>query len=338
MTKNFQRLKEITNSKDDDHVNCDLSSISIDHFSNLSNLLLEYGIKKIGFLNFNCNTAVTFTKDMLKAKKRGIRLMPPSKLEGSIYSQNQDMESDVAALLSRILPKSKSLRSLAFHSICFSHCDFDVLSQALHINKSLRTLKFDGIPFRTSDFIHLARALQHRFLLNLTLRNCHLKNRIAEPLIKLIRSHNLIQRKAEQKADIEKKSIGVICLSNIDLRDNKFTSDFVLGIVDEIEASYIYRLDLRDNARIPGSLQLSKKIIVGTTPIIHKSASKLSKRGELEVENRKLRSKLDMLQTRNISTIDKRTFVIGERAKEFVDHVNELDSLAKYLTDKKSEK
>ena len=66
-------------------------------------------------------TAVTFTKDMLKAKKRGIRLMPPSKLEGSIYSQNQDMESDVAALLSRILPKSKSLRSLAFHSICFSH-------------------------------------------------------------------------------------------------------------------------------------------------------------------------------------------------------------------------
>ncbi|OHT11427.1 hypothetical protein TRFO_19162 [Tritrichomonas foetus] len=341
MTFSFRRLQEITDSKEDS-INIDLSVISIDHWETLCEHLVHFGLKKIAVLSFNCNSASKYMRDSLQFKKQKgskARNLPPYDLEGSVYSQNPDMEADVAALMARILPKTKSIRSLSFHSICFNPVDLDVISQSLSICKSLRTLKFHGIPFHTADFIRLSKALRHKFIINLTMRNCNVSDKVADSFIKLIRCHTAIQKKAEHKAEVEKRPIGIVSISNIDFRDNKFTPTFIAKITSELDASPIFRLDLRDNIRIPGTYPVSPKIVVGITPQIpEKSPSRLTKRGELEIENHKLKRKLDMFDSKNVAEINKRTFAVGDRAGEFATHVNELDRFCKYITKKKKQK
>lgn len=337
----FAHLQQITNSKEDNIV-CDLSNISVDLYDQLKELILKYGITKIGCLSINRSTSVKYDREVEKIRKekgKKAKVPPPPLLEGSIYSQKDYLEADIVALMARLLPKTKSLKSLTLHSFQFTPIDFDILFQALSLNKSLRTLKLQGIPIKRVVFDKLAEALKHRFIVNLTIKNCNLSDKIADSFLSLINYHTAIQKKAERIAQMHKKHINLVCISNIDFRDNKFTTSFIQKIVPIIDSSPVFRLDLRDNIQIPINYRVSPKIIVGNTPQFDspnsKARSKLGYRSrlaedehKLEIENKKLKSKLEMLENNNnVATIAKRTYAIGDRANELVEYINELDNL-----------
>lgn len=341
----FRRLQEITNSQDD-NIYVDLSAISIDLFNELRDLILEFGPKKIVCLSINCSTAVKYARK-LESTRKGGRVLPPAPLEGSIYSQHHFLEADIVALMARVLPKSKSLKSLSFNFLEFTATDIDILAQSLSLCTSLRTLKFQAISLNKNEFQRLAQSLHHQFVMNLAFKKCNLNDQVFDSFIELINVHTTIQKAAERKAEIQKKPIGLVCLSNIDLRGNNFSKKFVQSIVPVIDSAPVYRVDLRDNYLIPSTFRISPKIVVGATPQISSlsitsssssskrktpSSAKLRKERELEIENRKLKRKLDMFDSTNVASIDRKTFVIGERANELATHICELDKLTENLT------
>lgn len=344
----FALLQQITNSKED-NINCDLSTISIDLFDQLQELIMKYGVTKIACLSINRSTSVKYERNVEKIKKekgKKEKVPPPAQLEGSIYSQRSYLEADIVALMARLLPKTKSLKSLTLHSFQFTPIDFDILFQALSLNKSLRTLKLQGMPIKKIVFARLTEALKHRFIINLTIKNCNLSDKITESFLDLIRYHTSIQKKAEQIAQKHKKHISLVCISNIDLRDNKFTTSFIQQIVPVINSSPVFRLDLRDNIQIPINYDVSPKIIVGNTPTFSSPNSRIrsnldyrirlrENERQLEIENKKLKSKLEMLEGKSVATIAKRTYAVGDRANELVEHINELDKLCTALSKKK---
>ncbi|KAK8842779.1 hypothetical protein M9Y10_025644 [Tritrichomonas musculus] len=361
----FADLQQITNSKEDD-ISCDLSIISIDYYDQLQELILKYGFTKIGCLSINCSTADKYRRAVTKARKekgKKAKVPPPASFEGSIYSQRNRKEAnkklilegdeqpnylaaDIVALMARLLPKTKSLKSLTLSSIMFTPIDFDILFQALSLNKSLRSLKIQGIPIKSEVFAKLCEALKHKFIINLTIKNCNLKDKIVDSFLSLIKYHTSIQKKAERIAERQRKHIGLVCISNINFRDNKFTTTFVQKIVSTIDSSPVFRLDLRDNIPIPASYKLSPKIMVGCYPTFSSSSLRMQKHHDyksreladerqLERENQKLKNKLDILDNENVATIAKRMYAVGDRADEFVEHINQLDKLCTYLSKKK---
>lgn len=342
----FAHLQQITNSKEDD-IKCDLSEISIDLFDQLQELILKYGMTKIACLSINRSSSVKYDRKVEKTRRekgKKAKVPPPPNLEGSIYSQRSFLEADIVALMARLLPKTKSLRSLTLHSFQFAPTDFDILFQALSLNKSLRTFKLQGMEIKKDVFAKLTEALKHKFIINLTIKNCNLSDKIADSFLSLVNYHTLIQKKAERIAEMHRKHISLVCISNIDFRDNKFTTSFIQKVVPIIDSSPVFRLDLRDNIQIPINYNVSPKIIVGNTPQYDtrsKSKSKLSYKSrrleserKLEIENQKLKDKLGNLDE-NVVTIAKRTYAVGDRANELVEHINELDKLCTILSKKR---
>lgn len=312
-------LLQVTKSSGNE-ITIDLSSVSIDLYQPIRNALLKYGVSKIRQVNFNCNM-----RDTHASALEHRRLNIPPELEGSIALQLPNFESEISALISRLLFRTKRLNGIAVKSINFSYQDIDVICQGIEACRTIRKLKFVSLPLNDEGFERLAAALRHRSLTQLTCKKCNLSDDIVAFFRPLVKFHTGVQQREVRTAEKEKRKTELVALTYFDLRGNRFTSFFVDGMNSVIDRSPISRFDLRDNPGIPQSIHASPKFEFGST---RKNARRTSADDNLRSENEHLKGRLHkLLGKKNIAAVTDTVFIVGKRAPELADHIFSLDRL-----------
>ena len=318
-------LLHITNSTQFE-LNIDWSAISIDHYEKIKHALVKFGPTKFPRISFNCHT-----KETHKAAIIGREKNLPHVLESSIAFQLPNFECEIAALISRILFKTKRVHNLILKSIQFDFSDLDVICQGIEACSSLRRLKLVSIPLCDEGFERLSASLRKKSVTELELRKCELSDACSSEVRQLVKFHTIIQKRQENIARREKKRADLVCLSSIDLRGNKFTRDFVDDIKEIVDNSPVYRFDIRDNVGIPSDIKLSTKFEIGSSPKRGRKAI-MNSEDKLRRENEKLKGRINrLLGRKNIAAVNDYVFIIGRRAPELADHIFSLDRLCTKL-------
>jgi hypothetical protein len=300
----------------------DFSSISVDLLPQLEDSLLHHCVSSITSLKFS---AALFDAYEIQYTN-GDHGLPPE-LEGSIYVQFPSFRSEFAALLSRILTRARKLRKLVVHSIKLSYLDIDVICQGLSVCPSLRELSFCRVPLFDEGFQRLSQALFKQGVRKLQCRHCRLSDAIAPGILSLLKFHTSIQRAADQQFKKRKKRAALVCLHNFDFRENRFTPAFLRKITQWVTQSPTVSFDLRGCAKIPPSTKVPQVFALGGV-----AAKKLTSRQKLEEENRRLTKRVDTLIGNNkVAVVARNLFLVGERATELAERLDELDSLCERL-------
>ena len=235
----------------------------------------------------------------------------------------------MAALVSRILFKTKRLHSLSLKSLNLDFCDLDVICQGVISCSTLRSLAFVSVPIGDEGFQMLAAALRRRGVTDLTCRACGLTDDSSAELRQLVKFHMIVQRKEDNTANKEKRTPELIALASIDLRGNALTPYFVEDVRNLVDRSPVYRFDLRDNAEIARAMKrISPKFIVGVTP----KRRKVNDDERLKLENERLKGKVGrIIGRKNVAAVNDNVFIVGHRAPELADHIFALDRLCTKL-------
>ncbi|KAK8894734.1 hypothetical protein M9Y10_023171 [Tritrichomonas musculus] len=247
----------------------DLSRLSGEKFDNLLKSLSTMTINRMTGLGFNIDL-LTKTKQRRKNTEkngsRGEKLAQkklhqmPVALSSSVMSKKKNATRSICLLLSETLPKSETLEFLKFRSLPLKMTDIELLSQGIFESNSLRTLRFCDVPLKDEGFERLARAMRRQSILNLQLRKCSLTDASGNAMRSLLYYHSYIQNEAEWRNSLSTKHSGsaqcpILCLTNLDLRDNEFTFEYIDIISDPlIDLRIIKVLDLRGNAGITNTV------------------------------------------------------------------------------------
>lgn len=286
----------------------DLSRLSCEKFDNLLKSLSTMTLNKMTGLGFNIDLLTKTRQRKRNTEKNGSRgeklaqkklHQMPVQLSASVMTKKKNAARSICLLLSETLPKSETLEFLKFRSLPLKMTDIELLSQGIFESNTLRTLRFCDIPMKDEGFERLARALRRQSILNLQLRKCSLTDASGEAMKNLLYYHSYVQNEVEWRNSLSQKHSGngqspVLCLTNLDLRDNEFTFEYIDIIkYPLIDLRVIKVLDLRGNAGISNTVveDLEKeipntKIITGPSkPIkspkppskIYRSVSQFSK-------------------------------------------------------------
>ena len=154
----LEELKKISNYANGVY-DFDLSAIFIDYWKPLQNTLIQLGVNKLPGIAFNLQTLLKSNAEMKafrRSNKAGrTRPHPPIELEGSIQQNNRELIPELVGLLSRIIPKTRSIRTLRFTSMAFGMNEIEILSQSIQQCGSLRVLQFCDIPLYDNGFVIL---------------------------------------------------------------------------------------------------------------------------------------------------------------------------------------
>ena len=309
--------------------NFDLSRIDVDDFEPLLNTLYMYGLTNIHGIGFNCDLQI-----LQKAKKESkTKKHPPRELENSAFRNNDRIVPLAIAMLSRILPRTESIEIIKFRGLRLEYKDIDVLAQSIEECRTLRVIKMQDIELKKRGFRRLAEAVKRQGVITIQCRNCLLNDTITDLVLDLIECHTMIQKEAERKAEAEAdKSLGIVCLSTIDLRDNHLTPAFLERVEEVLDASPMLRLDVRGNPEITETDVHSPKAFAGKTEPrkIYGSLAKTAQSREVQLEAENLRLKGILAQLTNgsdVAVLRTNLYAVGERAQELARHIDDLDSL-----------
>jgi hypothetical protein len=302
--------------------NFDLSQIDRDYFCPILSAIYTVGKTKWTGIGFNCQ---------LEDQTPSYVKHPPVELENSAKRLIPNLVPDLIGLLSRVLPKTITLKVLKFRSLRnFAFRETDVLAQSVARCQSLRVLKLRNIPLADEGFIRLAKALRRRAVITLQCRKCNLTDAIGSTLSSLIEYHAGVQAEAEQKAKQQKdRTLGIICLSQIDLRDNRLTKQFVDTVESIVTDSPVVKLDLRGNHRITAEDKVCPKIVVD---VPHSELSLEDREAELHQENQRLKATLrEMTHDHDVEILGTGLYAIGKRSGDLADHLAVLNQVCERM-------
>lgn len=247
----------------------DLSRLSCEKFDNLLKSLSTMTINKMTGLGFNIDLLTKTRQRKRNTEKNGSRgeklaqkklHQLPVALSSSVMTKKKNAARSICLLLSETLPKSETLEFLKFRSLPLKMADIELLSQGIFESNTLRTLRFCDIPLKDEGFERLARALRHQSILNLQLRKCSLTDASGDAMKNLLYFHSYVQNEVEWRNSLSQKHSGsgqppILCLTNLDLRDNEFTFEYIDIIkYPLIDLRVIKVLDLRGNAGISNTV------------------------------------------------------------------------------------
>lgn len=328
-----EELKKIGKSSEKGCYDFDLSAIYIDYWNPLKNTLIQSNSLKILEIGFNYQTYIDLQAQLKQAKNRpqSKRMFhPPIEYEGSILKNCPDVIPELIGVLSRIIPKAKTIRALSFRTMPFGLNEIEILSQSIIQCSSLRVLRFSDIPLYDNGFAKLCESLKRQSIQELQCKNCGLSDEIVPVFIDLLECHGRIQKIAEKHAEQNKeKNIGLVCLHVIDFSHNNLTTRFVDQIHDVIDASPVTSLDLTGNEEIDFSTVESPKIILENEGLANDGSLGIPAREkELERENLRLKRIVSSLvQGKDVVALRSDLYAIGDRANELAEHVRILDEL-----------
>jgi hypothetical protein len=310
-------------------LNFDLSALDADDYDPFLDSLYRFIPDSILGLGFNSDLAIReSTLPPRSTDKYGgvSRVHPAVELESSALRIARLFLPRLIGVLSRVVPRSVSLQKLKFRSLPFTKEDFDVLAQSVAQCKSLRVLSFANVRMDNHIFARLARALRKRGVQTLKCRGCCLGDKIAPTLVSLIKAHDVIQKEADRRAQIEKNChLGIVSLSVIDFRRNLFTDQFIEGVVDVVAHSVMRRIDLRENPEILGARPKSAKFMLTDLPVRPTPEERLA---GLEEENKRLKDEIsEMTGGRTVVALQSSLYAIGDRTPELVHHLDVLELL-----------
>jgi hypothetical protein len=314
-------------------LNFDLSSLDADYFDPLLSALCRFAPQSISGLGFNADLSIrerSLPLCMRGKDGRRIRNHPAIEFESSALKNCRSVVPRLIGALSRILPKSVSLRKLKFRSLNLRWQEFDVLAQSIGQCKSLHVLSFRNIRMDHLVFDRLTRAMKKLGIRTLKCRGCCLDDKISNTLIGLIRIHQIIQRDAERRAEFAKnRHLGIVCLSVIDFRRNLFTNQFIETIGPAVTESSMRKIDLRENPEIqPTGTESSKFLMIDPPPRRTPEEREIDHETELEEENRKLKDIIsEFAGGKNVVALQRDLYAIGDRTPELIDHLIKLDML-----------
>jgi hypothetical protein len=323
----LEGLRELAKCKNET-LNFDLSAIDADYFEPLLRSLYAHIPSELHGLGFNLDVLDADRKDKIKPEFHK-RRHPAPELEHSIFRlfKPNVIVPRLIALLSRVLHKTHSLRVLKFRALPLQFPDVDVLAQSIEQCQSLRILSLSNFLLGTRGFERLILSLKKRGVQTLKCRNCALTDHITPLVVSLIAAHRLVQKEAERKAEQEKhRSLGIVCLSVFDFRNNQLTDEFVEGIKEIVEDSPVRQFDLRGNPAISADSPPGPKFLVGEEegPQLYTP----EREAQLEDENQRLRKDLkELTQGKDVAILRPDLYAIGDRAAELVRHIEALDTL-----------
>ena len=310
----------------------DLSAIFVDYWRPLQNTLIQLGISKLNGLGFNLETLVRANAQMKafrRSSKAGrIRPHPPIELEGSIQQNNRELIPELVGLLSRIIPKTRSLKTLKFTTMPFGMNEIEILSQSIQQCGSLRTLYFSDIPLYDNGFAKLCEALNRQAIQELTCKNCGLTDAISPVLLNLVETHGRIQKIAEKHAQQNnEKNIGLVCLHILDLSNNELTSKFVEEVEEGVDASPVTTIDISGNKDVDPSKIKSPKFTI-STEAARRDLSQSDYEKELLKENDRLKRVVSQLVNgKDVAALRSDLYAVGPRAGELSEFIGILDDM-----------
>lgn len=263
--KSIEELAKV----DGNYYKFDLSRLSSEKFDNLLKSLTTMTVNKMTGVGFNIDLLKKTkqrSKNTMKNGSRGEKLAQkkqhqlPIALSSSAIIKKKNATRNLCLLFSTTLPKSETLEFLKFRSLPLKFADIELLSQGIFESNTLRTLRFCDIPIGDAGFERLARALRHKSVINLQLRKCSLTDASGEAMRSLLFYHSYLQNEVEWVNSLytrnEKQGQSpILCLSNLDLRDNEFTFEYIDTISDPlIDLGVIEVIDLRGNAGITSTV------------------------------------------------------------------------------------
>jgi hypothetical protein len=266
-------------------ITVDFSSISIDDLIKLKELLFHFCVFDISAITFNLALY-----DSHHESKKGIPPTEVAKFGSSVYVQLPSFPEELAAIIARMLSRTRALHHLTIQSIELSFSEVDLICQAISNSQCLRVIEFDKVPLFDEGFELLARAVSRKGIRRLQVRGCRLTDAITQDVIRLISKHTSIYQSVNESQVGSGRQRPPICLESLDFRENRLSTSFLHEIVHTISASPIQKFDLRDNPRITSSCRLSRVFLVGSSCL--SGSGKLSRTQKLKSENAKLRSRL----------------------------------------------
>ena len=310
----------------------DLSAVFVDYWKPLQNTLIQLGVSKLQGLGFNLETLVKANAAMRafrRSSKAGrVRPHPPIELEGSIQQNDRELIPELVGLLSRIIPKTRSIKTLKFTTMPFGMNEIEILSQSIQQCGSLRVLYFSDIPLYDNGFAKLCEALNRQAVQELTCKNCGLTDAIAPVLLNLIEMHGRIQKVAEKHAQQNnEKNIGLVCLHVLDLSNNELTTKFVDEVEEGIDVSPITSIDISGNKEVDSTKITSPKFTASA-----EGAKKDLTQGEYErellKENERLKRVVSQLVNgKDVSALRSDLYAVGPRAGELSEFIGILDDM-----------
>ncbi|EAY13904.1 hypothetical protein TVAG_028570 [Trichomonas vaginalis G3] len=329
----LEELKKISKSSEKNFYEFDLSAIYIDYWNPLKYTLIQNGPLNIQGIGFNYQTFINFQAQLKQAKKntssKGM-YHPPIEYEGSIQKNCKDLIPELIGLLSRIIPKTRTIRQLSFRTMPFGLNEIEILSQSIIQCNSLRVLKFSDIPLYDNGFAKICESLKRQAVQELQCKNCGLSDAIIPAFVDLLENHCRIQKIAEKHAEQNKdKNLGLVCLHVIDFSNNNLTTRFVDEIHEILDSSPVTSLELTGNDDIDFSTVQSPKIVLGGgDDSTDKSSSISAREKELERENLRLKRVVSSLvQGKDVVALRSDMYAVGDRANELAEHVRILDEL-----------
>lgn len=288
--------------------------------------------------------------DKLAAKRNTV----PVSLEASVVYKRKNVTRNILGTVAQILTKTESIDFLKFRSLPIKITDLDMLSDGIYACDTLRSLHLCDIPLGDAGFERLARSFRKMSIVDLQLRQCHLTDGATSAMSALLGYHVFIQQEAEWKASLSgSKSMSIVCIHTLDLRDNEFTYKFIDGIIDTIQDLPMKSLDLRGNtgitqeiarnlmkclpntkvqigqSKLPKSPVIKRIIPTRSRPVSALSSLSKSKPTHiqlLEEENEQLQTLIDYLKSgEGVTELEQGLLVIGNRSEELVDHIRNLD-------------
>ena len=230
----------------------DLSRMKPRDFTPIMLALKNYAKSHIFNLTFSldyyyeyCQTEYPFLKKSTKPNHKVDQVIPFT-LSHSAYYEKPETVGLLIATLEQILPRSLTLFTLNFRSMLFGNV-FTRLSKAFAQAHSLRTLTFVNCDIRDSGFAVLAEALQSAGITSLMCQRCGLTDASVAPLTDLLKFQLMSQRKAEH--DMQHGIEGA-SLTQLDFRDNDFSSKLLASIADFLGDLRISLIDIRNNQPI----------------------------------------------------------------------------------------
>lgn len=326
----LEELKKISKYSDGLY-DFDLSAIFVDYWKPLQNTLIQLGLNKLKGIGFNYETFVRASVEMKSYKRSnkagGVKPHPPIELEGSIQQNIKDLIPDLVGLLSRFIPRTRSINSLKFANLPFGMNEVEILSLSIQQCAPLRVLNFTNVPLYDNGFAKLCEALNRQSVQELTCKNCGLSDAIAPVILNLAEMHGRIQKIAEKHAQQNnEKNLGLVCLHVIDLSENNFTSKFIEEIQEGVDASPIVSIDVSSNPEIDTSVIQSPKFVVEGVSKNDLSPNQYEK--ELKKENERLKRIVSrLIQGKDICALRSDLYAVGPRAGELSEYIKILDKL-----------
>jgi len=329
----YEILKGLGECKND-FLDFDLSSLDINEWTFFCNSLLHHGYKTIKGLGFNYKTLVNHEFKSQQMSEFGSptkrRCAPPLVLESSVQRILKKPVSELIGLLSRIIPKTKTISILQFTSIPISIPDIDILCQSIFQCSPLRSLRLQDIKLSTEGFSLLCESMKKQGIVEFQARKCQLNDESIPSLADLIDFHSKLQKEAERKRDMACNNKGILQpLMFLDLRDNEFTNEFIYSLTDLIEQSTLSVVYMSGNIDIDPDIVDSPKILFSQKddPVKNKLVTQ-TKIDHLRQENQRLKAILAEITENNIVVpLPSGIYAVGNRAPDLSDHVQTLEVL-----------